>query len=348
MNRILPDPLKILPYRWFLPVLLGLLLALPPLQALGNDEIVVYSSRNEHLVKPLFDAFTEETGISIRYVTDQGGPLLARLKAEGARTRADMLITVDAGNLWQAVNEGLLAPVASETLVTNVPAHLRDPDFRWFGLSVRARTIVYSTDRVDPSELSTYEALADPQWEGRVCLRTSRQVYNQSLVAMMIARLGTERAEAVVRGWVANLAAPPYTNDTRVMQAIMAGQCDVGIVNSYYFGRLEEADPGLSLALFWPNQAAEAGGVHVNVSGAGITRHARNPEQAVELLEWLSRPTAQEMFAGLNHEYPVNPAVMPAPQVKAWGDFTQDDRNVAEAGRLQAQAVMLMDRAGFR
>lgn len=323
---------------------LALSMLLP--QAQAQDEIVVYSSRNEHLIKPLFDAYTAQTGIPVRYVTDQGGPLLARLKAEGPRTRADMLITVDAGNLWQAANEGLLAPVDSEALRTTIPAHLRDAEDRWFGLSVRARTIVYSSERVDPARLSTYEALADPEWRGRLCLRSSRSVYNQSMVAMLIARLGEARAEQVVRGWVANLVAPPYSDDTSVMRAIEAGQCDVGIVNSYYFGRLEQDNPQIPLALFWPNQADS--GVHVNISGAGITRHARNPARALALLEWLAAPEAQALFAGLNHEYPVNPAVPPTAQVKAWGDFRQDERNVAEAGRLQARAVMLMDRAGYR
>ncbi len=329
--------------RWF-AILTATLLLVPC--AYAEENLIVYSSRNEHLIKPLFDLYTASTGVSIRYVTDQGGPLIARLKAEGANTRADLLITVDAGNLWQAANEGLLAPVASPTLISNIPTHLRDADHRWFGLSARARTIVYSTERVDPDALSTYEALAGPEWKGRLCLRTSRQVYNQSMVAMMIARLGAAETERVVRGWVANLAAPPFSNDTAVMRAIEAGQCDVGIVNSYYFGRLEQENPEIPLALFWANQ--DSGGVHVNVSGAGVTRHARNPDQAVLLLEWLASPEAQRLFAGLNHEYPVNPAVAPDPQVSAWGAFVQDERNISEAGRLQAQAVMLMDRAGYR
>lgn len=337
-----------MPWRYRCLVLLaGLTLALTHVAA--ADEIVVYSSRNEQLIKPLFDAYTKETGVGIRYVTDGGGPLLARLKAEGANTPADLLITVDAGNLWQAAQDGVLAPVSSETLSANVPAHLRDPEGRWFGLSLRARTIVYSKDRVDPRELSTYEALTDAKWKGRLCLRSSKSVYNQSLVAMMIARLGAEQAERVVRGWVANLAAAPYADDTRLMRAIAAGQCDVGIVNSYYFGRLQQEEPGIGLALFWPNQGGEHGtdGVHVNVAGAGVTRHARHADQALKLLEWLSTPEAQGMFAGLNMEYPVNPRVEADPLVAAWGPFRQDQRNIADAGQLQVEAVMLMDRAGY-
>ena len=312
----------------------------------ADDEVVVYSARKEHLIKPLFDAYAAKSGVAIRYVTDKAGPLLARLKAEGANTPADMLITVDAGNLWQAAEQGMLAQLDSPLLEGNVPANLRDPDSRWFGLSVRARTIVYSPERVEAGELDTYEGLADPKWKGRLCLRTSKKVYNQSLVAMMIERLGPERTEAVVKGWVENLATVPFSNDTKTMQAIAAGQCDVGIVNTYYFGRLQTKQPDIGLALFWPNQ--QAGGVHVNVSGAGVTAHARHRTAAVKLLEWLSTPEAQAMFAGLNMEYPANPAVEPAPVVAAWGEFEADRLNVAHAGRLQVEAVMLMDRAGYR
>lgn len=327
-------------------VLVSLTVALAAPVAHAADEVVVYSARKEHLIKPLFDAYTERTGVQIRYVTDNAGALLARLKAEGDNTPADMLMTVDAGNLWQAANEGVLASVDSQVLESNIPDHLQDPQNRWFGLSVRARTIVYSTERVKPGELSTYEDLADPKWKGRLCLRTSKKVYNQSLVAMMIARLGEQRTEEIVRGWVANLATPPFSNDTKVMEAIAAGQCDVGIVNTYYFGRLQKKQPDIELALFWPNQAES--GVHVNVSGAGVTAHAKHRDAAVKLLEWLSTPEAQEMFAGLNMEYPANPAVKPDAVVAAWGEFKGDTINVSKAGQLQADAVMLMDRAGYR
>jgi len=314
--------------------------------ALAADELVVYSARKEHLIKPLFEAYTSKTGVEIRYITDKAAPLLVRLKAEGRNTPADLLMTVDAGNLWQAAEQGVLAPVESATLQTNIPAHLRDPQMRWFGLSMRARTIVYSTERVKPSELNTYEGLAETQWKGRLCLRTSKKVYNQSLVATMMARLGKDKAEQTVNGWVANLAVPPFSNDTKTMQAIAAGQCDVGIVNTYYFGRLQKKQPGIPLALYWPNQ--EDSGVHVNVSGAGVTRYARHPEAAVKLLEWLSGPEAQGLFASLNMEYPANPAVKDDPVVAAWGRFKADEVNVSTAGELQAEAVMLMDRAGYR
>ena len=310
------------------------------------DEVVVYSARKEHLIKPLFDRYTDETGVSIRYITDKAGPLLQRLQAEGRRTPADMLITVDAGNLWHAAENDVLAEINSPVLDANVPANLRDPKGRWFGLSERARTIVYSTERVTPDRLGSYEDLADPKWKGRLCLRTSKKVYNQSLVATLIARHGEEKAEQIVRGWVANLAAVPFSNDTKAMEAVAAGQCDVTIVNTYYFGRLQKKQPDIKLALFWANQGSS--GVHINVSGAGVTKHAKHAEAAQKLLEWLSSDAAQAEFAGNNMEYPVNPKVSPDAMVSAWGSFKADELNVNEAGRLQAAAIRLMDRAGYR
>jgi iron(III) transport system substrate-binding protein len=322
------------------------LLAFTSFAAQAAEQVTVYSARNEQLIKPLFEQFTAETGIPVRYITDKEGPLLARLKAEGRNTRADMLMTVDAGNLWQAAEQGVLAEIKSPTLDKNIPEHLRDPQGRWYGLSVRARTIVYSTERVKPEQLSDYAALAEPQWKGKLCLRTSKKVYNQSLVAMMIARMGEEKTEQVVRGWVANLAVPPFSDDTSLIKAIAAGQCDVGIVNTYYLGRLQKDDPKLPVGLFWAGQ--KDSGVHVNVSGAGVTKYAPNREGAIKLLEWLSAPEAQELFAGINLEFPANPDVPLDPLVKSWGTFKADVINVSEAGRLQPQAVMLMDRAGYR
>lgn len=332
--------------RRYLSAAIGAVTLCAAAPAALSAELVVYSARNEQLVKPLFDAYSEKTGGRIRFVTDKEGPLLARLKAEGVNTPADLLITVDAGNLWLAQQQGVLARVDSQTLRKNVPAHLRDPENHWFGLSIRARTIVYNTSRVKPQDLSTYENLGDAKWKGRLCLRTSKKVYNQSLVAMMIARAGEPKTEAVVKSWIANLATDVFPDDTKVMEAIAAGQCDVGIVNTYYFGRLIKKDPKLPLALYWPNQGDR--GVHVNVSGAGVTAHAKHRDAAIKFLEWLSSDEAQGMFAGVNLEYPVNPNVRPDSIVAAWGNFKQDTINVSEAGRLQTQAVKLMDRAGYK
>lgn len=311
-------------------------------------EVVVYSARNEQLIKPLFDAYTKETGVEVKFSTDKEGPLMARLKAEGKNTPADLFITVDAGNLWQAAQEGLLQPIDSATLKANVPSHLRDPDNQWFGLSVRARTIVYNTEKVKPAELSTYEALATSAWHKRLCLRTSKKVYNQSLVATMISQHGEAKTEEMVRGWVANLAIPPFSDDTMALEAVASGVCDVTLVNTYYLGRLQKEDPSLPLAIFWPNQGAGEAGVHVNVSGAGLTKYAKHKADAVKLLEWLSSEKAQNLYADENMEFPVNPAVKPHAAVAAWGGFKQNPINVSEAGKLQAKAVMLMDRAGYK
>jgi len=309
-------------------------------------ELVVYSARNEQLIKPMFDRYTADTGMPVRFVTDDAGPLIERLGAEGNHSPADILMTVDAGELWHAADRGLLQPITSQPLTANIPASLRDPQNRWFGLSVRARTIVYSTERVKPDALSTYEALAGPQWKGKLCLRTSKKVYNQSLVAMLIVEHGEAPTEQIVKGWVANLATDVFSNDILLMEAIAAGQCDVGIVNTYYFGRLLRDKPALPIKLFWADQAAN--GVHVNISGAGVTTHAPHKEAAQKFLEWLSMPEAQALFAGLNLEYPANPAVSADPAVLAWGKFKPSGLNIAKAGELQADAVRLMDRAGYR
>lgn len=226
------------------------------------EQLVVYSARNEQLIKPMFDRYTAETGMPVRFVTDDAGPLIERLAAEGANSPADILLTVDAGELWYAADRGLLQPVESATLDSNIPDSLRDPQDRWFGLSVRARTMVYSTERVKPEELSNYAALADERWKGKLCLRTSKKVYNQSLVAMLIAEYGEAQTESIVKGWVANLATEPFSNDTLLMEAIAAGQCDVGLVNTYYFGRLLREKPDLPIKLFWADQA-EIGRAHV-------------------------------------------------------------------------------------
>ncbi len=313
--------------------------------ATANAPVVVYSSRQEHLIQPLFEAYTKQTGIKVEYLIDKEGPLMLKLAAEGSNTPADVFMTVDAGNLWHAANEGLLQSLDSPVLDAKVPEYLRDPQGRWYGISVRARTIAYNTDKVPVAQLSTYEALADSAWAGRVCLRTSKKVYNQSLVAMMMAEHGEPAAEKIVAGWVANLAAPVFSSDTRVLEAIAAGQCDVGIVNSYYFGRLMKEKPALPLALFWPNQLTN--GVHVNVAGAGVVSQSDNPAGAQQLLEWLASDQAQAMFAAVNLEYPANEAVAVDPAVQAWGTFKRNLINVASAGEMQSKAVMLMDRVGY-
>jgi len=320
--------------------------AAPAESASAPARIVVYTSRQPHLIESLFQRFEADTGIAIEFISDDAGALIERLAAEGERTPADVLITVDAGNLWQAAERGLLQPLSSPILDRRIPSALRDPDGLWFGLSIRARTLVYHPDRVDPAALSTYAALAEPEWHGRLCMRTSRKVYNQSLVAVMIERLGEERTEQIVRGWVENLATGPFSSDTRLIEAMAAGQCDVGIVNTYYLGRLQQENPEYPVQLFWANQGE--GGVHVNISGAGVTRHATNFDGARALIEWLAGDDAQRMMAATNLEFPVVAGVPLDPVVEAWGPYQPDPTNLVVAGRRQVEAVRLMDRAGWR
>jgi iron(III) transport system substrate-binding protein len=310
----------------------------------GPPEVVVYSARH-YGQEPAFQAFTKKTGIEVKTLSGSTGEMFERLKAEGDKTSADVLLTVDAGNLWNAARAGLLSKVDSPELLANIPANLRDPDSRWFGLTMRARTIMYNTGKVKPAELSTYEALGDPKWKGRLCLRQSGYIYNQSLIATMIKRHGEPRAEEIVKGWAANQ--PILINgDTKILEAIAAGQCDVGITNHYYLGRILAKDPHFPVAPFWANQATT--GTHVNVSGAGVTAHARNRANAVKFLEFLSSPEAQQMFADVTMEFPANPQASLNPIVARWGKFKQDDINIAAAGEFQAAATKLADRAGYK
>ncbi|MBF0285630.1 MAG: extracellular solute-binding protein [Magnetococcales bacterium] len=320
---------------------LGWMVAVP---AWAEDELVVYTARKEHMIKPLFDAYTAKTGVKIQFLSDNAEPLLMKLQTEGSSTPADLLMTVDAGNLWRAAKEGVLAPIESAVLEKNVAPHLRDPGKQWFALSQRARVMVYATDRVKPEPLKDYADLADPKWKGKLCLRSSKKIYNQSLVALLIDQHGEAKTETMVQGWVTNLAEPPAADDTKVMEAIAAGQCDVGVVNTYYYGLLMDKKPNLKLALHFPPN----GGTHLNISGAGVTKHAPHPAEAIKLLEWLTTPEAQRMFADLNFEYPVNPAAPMNDKVKSWGTPSGDQRNMSLAGELQEKAVKLMDRAGYK
>ena len=332
------------PFRTALLAIVALLAAVVSPLAVAAEEVVVYSARH-YGQEPAFEAFTKQTGIAVRVLTGEAGPLLERLKAEGDRSPADILLTVDAGNLWNAARAGVLSPVTSPVLAANVPAHLRDPENRWFGLTMRARTIMYNPKKVSPSELSTYEALGDPKWKGRLCLRSSGYIYNQSLVATLIKRHGVPRTEEIIRGWVANQ--PTIINgDTKILEAIAAGQCDVGVTNSYYLARVLAKDPNFPVLPFWANQ--QTTGTHVNVSGAGVTAHARNRVAAIRLLEFLSTTEAQQLFANTSMEFPVNPKAEPHAIVRSWGPFRQDDINVAAAGELQAAATRLCDRVGYK
>ena len=310
-----------------------------------TKQLVIYTSRAEHLLKPLLDRYTATQGVKFRYMKGKAAALVQKLLTEGKHTQADLLITVDAGNLWFASQNKLLAPLQSKVLETAVPSHLRAADMSWVGLSVRARPIVYSSKRVQAKQLNSYEGLADKQWKGKLCLRTAKKVYNRSLVAMLLETHGAKKTEAVLKGWVSNLAAPVFSSDTKVIEAIKAGQCVLGIVNTYYLGRLLKKDPSYPVRIFWPNQ--DTYGAHVNISGAGIVRHSKNYQAALAFIEWLSQGEAQRMFADLNLEYPVSTKVARNAIVKGWGDFKASSLSLSRIGALQKEAIKVMDRAGY-
>lgn len=327
--------------------LLGLAAAAPLFLAACGDEaatIQIYTGRHYDL-EEAFTQFAEETGISIEFLEGSDAELRERIAAEGADTEADIYMTVDASNLATAAEQGVFAPIESSILEDAVPANLRDPDGQWFALSQRARTIVYSPDRVSPGDLpTTYQELAEPLWQGRVCLRNSSNTYTQSLVASLISNVGYDDALSVVSGWADNAEILP--NDVLAVESVAEGLCDVAIVNHYYLARLMEEDPDYPVELVWADQ--EGRGTHVNISGAGVTRHANDPELAQQLLEWLATD-GQSVFVDGNHEYPVNPNVPPEALIATeFGEtFVRDELSAAEFGALNAEAVRLLDEAGY-
>lgn len=316
-------------------------------------EVNVYSGRKEKLIKPLLDRFTEQTGITTNLVTAKADKLLTRLKNEGRNTPADVFITVDAGRLHRARQSGVFAAVNSKVLNNAVPAHLRDPEGQWVGLSQRARVIFYAKDRVNPKHLSTYEDLASESWKNKICIRGSGNIYNQSLVASMIAANGKDAAQKWANKLVSNMARPPKGGDRDQIKAAAAGQCDIAIANTYYYGSMLTNSKDMSqlkaaqaMGVFWPNQAGR--GTHVNISGAGVTKHAKNPDNALKLLEFLVSPESQKWYAEVNFEYPVSPTAETSDLVKSWGSFKSDTLNLDVLGQNNAEAVRTMDRAGWK
>jgi iron(III) transport system substrate-binding protein len=321
--------------------------------ALAEDtELNIYSARHYPADEELFALFTRLSGIRVNMIQGKAEELVQRLKLEGSASPCDVLITVDAGNLWRAQAEGLYQPIKSAFLESRIPASWREPNGYWFGFSTRARVILYDKSRVKPEDLSTYEDLANPKWKGRILIRSSNNIYNQSLLASLIAANGPEAAEAWAKGLVANFARDPEGGDIDQIRALLAGEGDIAIGNTYYFARmLAGDDPALldelkNVGIFFPNQGDR--GTHVNISGAGIAAYAPHRDNAMRFLEFLAGPEAQEIFAGANFEYPVVEGTKPSDIVSAWGPFKRDQLNVAALGEHNAQAVMIMDRAGWR
>ncbi len=320
--------------------------------ALAEGEINVYSSRHYDTDLSLYETFTEQTGITINLIEGSGDELIERMSAEGDNSPADVLITVDAGRLWRADEAGLFQPVQSDILEARVPEYLRHPNGHWFGLSKRARVIVYDNELGLPDGLESYEDLADPAYEGMICVRTSSNIYNQSLVGSLIAAHGEEATEEWVRGLVSNFARDPEGNDTAQVRAVAAGECRLGIANSYYVGRLLASDDpadvevGEKIGILFPNQGDR--GTHVNLSGAGVAAHAPNPEGAIMFVEYLVGDEAQTLFAEGNNEYPVVVEVPASGPIASFGTFEEDPLNAAVIGANNPAALQLSDRAGWQ
>ena len=335
-------------------VLAFVLLSCTAWPLLADDAVVnIYSARKEALIKPILDEFKSASGIEYNLITGKADELLKRIELEGDATPVDIFITVDAGRLYRAKQADVLQPI-DPSILESAPNNLRDADGYWVGLSMRARPIFYSKERVNPDELSTYEQLADPAWEGRVCIRSSSNIYNQSLVASMIESRGEQDTLAWANQFVGNFARPPSGGDTDQIRAVAAGQCDIAIANTYYYGRLaassKAADQEVTteVGVFWPNQSEDQRGVHVNVSGAGITKHAKNLSSATQLLAFLLTAQSQSWYANVNHEYPVVANVPKSAVLSEIGDFRADSINMTALGENNRRAVELMDKAGWK
>lgn len=322
-------------------------------QSNRTEQVInLYSDRHYDTDEELYAAFTKETGIKVNVVNAKSDELIERLKREGQDTEADLLITADAGRLWRAKEDGLLQAVTSKALSASIPENLRDPDNHWFGLTVRARVIVYAKDRVQPSELSTYEDLTNAKWKNKILVRSSSNIYNQSLLASFIDIYGADYAKNWAEGVLANMAREPQGGDTDQAVAVASGEGDIAISNTYYIGRLmgsskpEEKKIGDSLGIFFPDQ--NEAGTHINVSGIGLTAAAKNKESAIKFMEFLASEKAQKQFSEGNYEYPVNPQVEASDLLKSWGEFKTQDINLDKLGTLNAQATKTFDEVGWK
>ena len=310
----------------------------------GNDKVVrVYSGRH-YGVESAFDKFGKDTGIKVQYLFGSDADLRERLKTEGDDTLADVYLTVDVANLALAANADLLRPLSTPKLDEAIPGAYRDPQDRWIGLALRVRTIIYNPDKVKPEELSTYAAVGDPKWRGRLCLRNSTATYTQSLVASLIAHEGYDGAKKIVQSWVDNR--PTFINsDPEIVRTVAAGGCDVAIVNHYYVAQELTKSPDLKVKVFWADQSGR--GAHVNLSGAGVTKFADDPELAQRFIEWLATD-GQQIFISTSEEYPANPKATPTDIVKSFGTYKADEIEAARIGDLNADSIRLMDEVGYK
>ena len=336
------------------PLALLLTLLLLPLGAVAQEKVVnIYSSRHYQTDEALYSGFTKLTGIKVNRIEAGEDALIQRVRNEGERSPGDVLITVDAGRLWRTQELGLFQPVRSSILESRIPASFREPSGQWFGFSMRARVVAYNKTRVNPEALRRYEDLADPKWKGRICVRSSTNIYNLSLMGALIDRLGQAKAQEWANAVRANMARPPNGGDTDQLKAVAAGECDVAISNHYYYARLarsskpEDRAVAEKLGIAFPGLAGS--GTHVNISGAGVLKHAPHREAAVKFLEYLASDEAQRYFAEGNNEWPVVPSArVTNPILSALGEFQYDPINVAVLGRNQPLAQKVFDRAGWK
>jgi len=314
------------------------------------EQVNLYSVRKEVLIKPILDEFTKQTGIKVNIIAGKADNLFKQLKSEGQHSPADILLTTDVSRLHRAKEANLLQPIKSTILNAAVPESYRDPDNQWYGLSLRARVIIYAKDRIKPEWLSSYEDLQHKKWYKRVCIRSASNIYNQSLVASIIAANGKEKAEMWVHNFVKNLANIPAGGDQTQIKAVAVGLCDVAVVNTYYLGSMLNADQrqrsmAQKIAIFWPNQANR--GAHVNISGAGITQSAKNKANAIKLLEFLVSKSAQKWYAEVNYEFPIREDLPSCNRLQTWGAFKADTIELSKLGELNSVALNLMNQAGW-
>ncbi|MFA5670347.1 MAG: Fe(3+) ABC transporter substrate-binding protein [Balneolaceae bacterium] len=317
-----------------------------------KDVVNVYTHRHYKADDELFSKFTKETGIKVNIVNASADELIQRLETEGKDSKADILITVDAGRLYRAQSKDLLQPISSDILDANIPERFREKDGYWYGMTYRARIIAYAKDRVNPNDIKNYEDLADPKWKGKVLIRSSENIYNQSLLASIIVADGNEKAANWVEGVVANMARNPKGSDRDQVKAVASGEGDIAVLNTYYIGLMlnseieEERKAGESVGIIFPNQ--DGRGTHINISGIGVTKYAPNKENAIKLMEFLSDENAQQTLANLNYEYPINPNATKAKILKTWGDFKADTVELSKLGEYNSEAVKIFDKAGWK
>ncbi len=316
------------------------------------EEVNVYSARKEALIKPLLDKFTDATDIKVNLVTGKADALITRMQNEGEFSPVDLLLTTDIGRLHRAKEMGLLQTTGSDSLEQNIPENLRDSEGYWFALTMRARPIMYHPDRVKPEELNGVLDLADPKWKGRVCIRSSSNIYNQSMVAAMIYKFGEEQVQQWADAFTKNFARRPKGGDRDQIKAVVAGECDIAIANTYYLGGMladvdsKNAEIAGQLKVFWPDQ--QGTGTHVNVSGGAVSKYAPNAGAAKRLLEFLASKESQKWYAEVNHEYPVREGIEVSELLKGFGDFKAEQIPLEKVGLLNGQSVKVMDKAGWR